>query len=439
MKLLLVLLGLASTHAAAFLLAARAAVGPAGEVAGGRAGEWRVPAKSVARGTSTAEAGRGFARLLDELEHSGLDAEAFQTARLELFQEWIRKDLGGAMDRLLGPLDGKRYKTCADNREIKKALTIAMAEQSRTVWDWIAARRFGTESVGVAKDWLRAMRWSGQSELLEELLPGMPGFCQADAVAALLAEGKPEEMARLRGLVDRYRDVPPAPTMVQDPFGGVAVARGVDTRDRYAARMVQLLMDRNGQPAEFYTQETDPVVLQTFTKYWTQEEIAPLAPAEAVQALLALPEEARGAACRQLLDVAERPYIGEVAELLEAMAGQGMLGGPGGELDAGLVQMAVHGVMIQDGADLSSSFQVLAAIGDPQLRQTALAALARGAMAASVLETAAQVPAGAARDCFIAAAAGDDRYAPEDREKLAAEIGDADLAERVRKRIEKNE
>lgn len=420
------LLLLAGTHGALFLLAR-------GMAMNGAAGQGReeldllqasyLPGKSAIRGGTGPKpaAGTPGTRLLKELEASRISREDFLAARRELFRDWIRRDLRGAMDELLGPESGPRYAGLAI--ELSAELDAEICRQPYAVWDWIASRHYGSEGPAVFDIWSKALMADGQVGVLLECLPRDPHFLDSRLLEGLCDHATPAQLPQVRALMD---------------LKGMLGEGGTNY---YTDRMVD---EVGANPAAFFKMETSPEFRASFTEEWMSTELAYLPLADRMAAVAALPDDVRADAVMLLAYAPCTQGPRAVADMINALEAGGLLGDSSSE-DAGRIAdgaVAAWTVSGKDAeyTDLADSFHALQSIRSEPLRHEALGRLAwrsedpGGAGAESVLlESIGTLPVGPDRDAFLAGAATTNPWlTPETRERLLSAITDPDAAAAAR-------
>lgn len=361
-----------------------------------------------------------FERRLRELEDSQLSAADFSIAKRELFRDWIRHDLQSALD-LFFAMKNERHHAFSP-AELDEELAEAMTMQPRAVWDWIAQRRWGSQTPEVFEKWSRTMIKDGQIDLVLELLPGAPSFTRSKLVESLCPKATPAQLAKLREYL----------TGMGDSSGRQAMLTA------YAARMVEAAGDDS---ATLLATEKDPAVRSQLATEWAKRELRHLPVDQAVPALLEVPAEVREDA---LLELGKSPRTGgfpAAVGVLDSLAAAGLLADPSSPFVGKMIEQTLAAAGDIGWLD-ADSVREIAAISRPDLRHLALETLGRTMVERGprdgLLKSAGAIPAGPDRDAFLAvvidALASEPEFPPDDetaekraelRERLMGELGEA--------------
>lgn len=417
--IMLALLLLAGTHAAVFWLARGS--GGAGD------GELReasyLPAKSVDRGKGPSSSGGGgsFHRLLGELERSGMSRQDFDLARAALVREWIRRDLRSAMELLLDPQAGNRYDDL--RQELEKDLAAQIVRQPREAWDWIAARRFGTNGSVAFDVWSSALMDAGQTDVLLECLSGDWHFASSELVRRLADKVPAAQLPQLRALLAARPDL-----LVRDE-GSLP----------YSKRMAA---EAGSDPMPFLATEKNEALRLAFVHDWAERELKFLPAPAAVEVVGALPDDVSDYA---LLDVvrisASSGGSAALAEMLNAAEAKGLLDDPYGEKAILYVNVGVRELREGSLTTLTDAYRALQGIDDERLRHLVLRRLGgareKNGGAQAYLDFLAAVPAGPDRDAFLRDIATREEMEPGFREQLLAGFSSPEVAaDALRERAE---
>lgn len=415
-----VLLLLAATHSAVFLLA-RGSTGTPGGAGEVRDASYLAPAKSADRGSGGDPlSGSSFARRLRELEESTLSRPDFELARDAHLREWIRRDLRGAMDLLYGTEHRKRYESLA--RSLHAELAAEIARQPRAVWDWLATRRYGSGGSEVFTLWSRALAAAGQTDVLLECAaqPGAPRLMDRDTVSMLCEKIPPGAAAQLAAL--RQWIAPP---------GRSSEVRGPAAD--YARRMAE---DAGANPLPFLASEPDEHMRTIFLEKWEIHALGDLPVAQQAQRLAALPQEYRAAAADAMVHYT-RGDTSAAVELINALDTAGLLGDPAGETARALADSALGWVMEDGSTTTLDSVHALQAIRADPLRRDALRDLGllyNHRAPAPLQDCVDAVPAGPDRDAFLSGVVAHAEMSDEVRAQMLAAIQDPQVAAETRKR-----
>ena len=416
-----VLLLLAATHAAVFLLA-RGSLNTPGGKEDLRVPSYVRPAKASDRGNGgPQDSGRSFTRRLRELEETKLPRHDFELARETLLREWIVRDLRGAMALLYGLEHRQRYKSLAES--LHAELIAEIARQPRAVWDLLASRFFGSGSGKVFDLWSKALVAAGHTDVLLECIgqPGVPRFMDDDTVADLCANIPPGDAAQLAAL--RKWIVPPGSSEIRGPAAD------------YARRMAE---EAGADPLPFLTAEPDEMLRSIFLEKWEMLELGGLPLAQQVQRIASLPQEFRAAAADAMVNH-ERGDTVVAVDLINAMEAAGLMGDPAGETAQDLAKSALDWV-VEDGFTTAlESIQRLQAIRADPLRRQALhdfGSLYSCRAPSPIQDCVAALPAGPERDAFISGVVARADFPPETREEILAAIEDPQIAAEARRDVE---
>lgn len=420
------LLLLAGTHAGVYLLAR--GTGGAGEGNAELRETSYLPAKSADRGrnpSSPGGNGSSFRRLLRGLEQSGMPRADFEQARLALFREWIRRDLRGAMEFLFDPAAGGRYDGL--RLELRAELEAEITREPREVWDWITTRRFGTKSRDAYTLWQDILIRAGQADVLLECVAGDRHFTSEGLVQQLCGRLPAARLAELRVLLDKA--------------GGRNGLEFYRWSQPYAQRMAA---EAGRDPMPFLAAEPDEKIRAQFLKEWADRELRYMPDAEAVAAVVALPEEAdRGAAVRDLLSLrAGSGGPSGFAAMLNALEAQGLLGDPESEEALALCNSALMSTEHGRLTTVPDAYRALQGIRAEPLRHLALRELGdvhQSDGEVPYLECLASFPAGPDRDAFLLGIATSVLTEPAFRKKLLEAISDPLAAAEVRAVVEEEE
>jgi hypothetical protein len=418
-----ILLLLASTHAAVFLLARAITGTPDGAEHPQESSDF-LPTKASNRSTEKDLQGSNgsFTLRLRELEESKLPRRDFELAREALFREWIARDLHGAMVLLYGPEHRQRYESLAE--ALHPELTAEIARQPRAVWDRLAARRFGSGGREVFDLLSKTLAMAGQTDVLLECIdqPGAPRFMDPDTIALLCASIPPGAATQLAAL-RKWIDPPTRSSEVEGPAAD------------YARRMAE---EAGADPLPFLTTEPDEMLRSIFLEKWEQYELGALPVADQVERIAALPKEYHAAAADAMVHHERGDTIAAV-NLINALEAAGLMGDPAGEEAQALAKSALNWVTEDEFTTALDSIQRLQAIRAEPLRRHALrdfGSLYRHRAPSPIDDCIAALPAGPDRDAFISGVVARDDFPQETRTRMLAAIEDPKIAEEARREVE---
>lgn len=417
----LILLLLAATHTAVFLVA-RTGQGSDAEV---REISYLPPAKSPGRATGTTAhpSSTAFTRMLRELEQSGMSRGDFELAREALFREWIRRDLRSVLDLLYGPQTSTRYSHSNLSPTLDDELAKEVARQPREVWGWIASRRYGMEGQEFCQRWLWYLIQSGQTDIAMECLSQDLHFLTQYAIERLSDHVPAAQLPRLRELTARVA-------------GQEEDMDGMSWPEDYARRMaVEAALD----PMPFLATEQSPRLRNAFTREWAGLELHYLPATTAAERVRALPEDVRGAAVLALADQGRPGGLSATAALINAVEAAGLLGDPAGDAARNFASAAISSSLMEPTDRVSDYLRAVQAIRAAPLRYLALEEMGvfcRGDDGESPFECMSVLPPGPDRDAFLRSPATSPTLDPAQREKILAAISDPVLAAELRRQVE---
>ena len=273
------------THALAFI-----AMRPFGDIAKGQPNDQeKVDAQRPAKSIIRHDAADSRMRVLRDLQKAGLSREDFEAARKELFREWIKADLGKAMELLYGPMMRMHFQGLAE--ELAPELREEISRHPRDVWQWIRSGRFGSNRREPLLLWLDIVSRGGQRDVLFEALPETDGEERGRIISELFAGADAAELASLRKAL-------PSPDEITTRVSG-----------SYAARALELAGDDISQALA--TEDIDAFRVALVDR-WSERELALLPPGEKIARIVAVPEDLRAVALGNVLRSSGEAGIGEL-------------------------------------------------------------------------------------------------------------------------------
>lgn len=373
------------------------------------------PAKSAERAPQI----EGHALLLDELVAMKLNRADYLELRRELFRDWIRRDLRGALDMIYGVETHGRFGTLST--ELGAELEQAISDSGRQVWHWIASGRYGSNRRAIYQGWLESLAKKGQADLVLDLLAELPAVYASETVGTLCERATAEQLAKLRDVI------------------GSTVAGPVDaiiSMDPYVERKVVLA---RGHIAAALAGEEDPMYRQELAKEWVKHELGDLAGAEAVAAFLKLPEELQASALPALLEQKHHGGYPAVVEMLDEIGRQNLWEMIPEEERQGLISEALSHPFNRF-RDAGEIYPVLAKIEDPAIRRLTLTA--GGSLSqtntreSECVANLDQIAAGEDRDAFIAGMVSQDIHDLAIYTQMVARVADEDLRKKLLQRLQ---
>lgn len=401
MKRVLLLL-LVASHLAVFVLARR-------QVGSDRAMDHDAkPAAAITMAPAKAgERGEGEAyshqRCLEDLLKSDLSRADFVVARRELFRDWIRRDLIGALAELLAPGAWGRYWRLA--RELEDEVKDQMTQQPRETWAWIIERR---DNDVAYHWWLDAMRSEGEAGLLLELLPEASAKARQQFLFTACKRATKVELGKIRDLLEERI----VPAKEEDPgtqWTNPLFELENDQRwlvENYAERLVELHGD---DMAGLLAAEKDPVIRFAILREWYGMKMAGHAADIAVAELLRLPEEYRKQALQSTMSTSwgRNPGYSGAAGLINELDRRGVLQVFTEQERSEWVQSTVDGLR-EDYTSLERAVRESSTIGREELRHEVLKYVGVGFSTVDSLPAeAAKLPPGPDRDALVAGALDD--------------------------------
>ena len=407
------LLALVATHALVFFIA-----------------RWQTTADTVdpaaiaeaapAKASQRDFAGKSHRLALEDLEKTALSREEFVSLRRELFRDWVKRDLRGAMDMIYGVetngrLGGLQW-------EIRDELKAAIARQADEVWQWIESGGYGSLRAQACNRWIDALAEDRQLEKLTATVLRMSGWESKAAVDAICARGKAEDLLRLRANLaatgEEYRLVPGMGSVVRLP--------------EYLTRMVELTGD--GMP-ELLANESNEDIREYLLEVWAGEHLSKRNPAEALALLSKLPEEMGREGLQEVFWTAcQQGGFTTLVDLLEVSVPHGLWQGLEADEQENLTANAVsdaHQTYVQP-AEMCRELQ---RISDPAIRRQVFEEAGKEIdpvrFQSEVLEAVAGMAAGADRDAFIMGMLSDCNSDEAVFGDLAGQLGDETLREEI--------
>jgi len=413
---------LVMTHLAAYFMAGAM---HGGESTVARGASLEAARMASAKASERAPQEAGHAALLRELSASTkhLSRREYLALRRELFRDWIRRDLRGAMDMIYGVEGWGRFGDLST--ELGDELERAIAERGREVWHWMDSGRYGSIRSAAYYKWIQALGKHGQQavaiELLDELQRELPDDLLSETIATLAVRAKAEDLAALRKAWE---------TLPEDH----------DERRKRAsydaARQVQLA---KGNLDTLLAHESDPMMRQELAKSWAKQELDELAGAPAVEAFAKLPVELRPEALKALLTSKHHGGFPMAVEMINEIGRQNLWGDIPEDERQRLSEQAVFNY-VGFGLIGDDMFAELAKLEDPGLRHYALMqstgySLLMSHSEDASLETLDRLPAGEVRDSVIAGLVEDD-LENAFFQQLVDRVADEKMREELMKRLE---
>ncbi len=258
-------------------------------------------AKSEAR----LEKSTNYRQLLAELPGSKLDWLDYETARKELFREWIQHDLHGAMDMLYGPETRALNEDLA--KDLEEDLRAEILRQPLAVWQWLQEGRYGSGRPEVYGLWMQALILGGESKLALHLMAEGPKINLTGSLDQIFREGNADLIAVARGFF-----------MGLDPK---TQRQSYDQVNGYAARKLDLA---HGDVAGCLRDESEAQLREGIAGAWVKRELRFLPADEAAAKLKTLPADVRAAAVEWLVGSERHGGYDGMVELLAAIDREGL-------------------------------------------------------------------------------------------------------------------
>ena len=355
-----------------------------------RAPDHAAPAASAGQGTTgAAKAGNRSAseravrlRMLDELLARDLPEAELEKACSLLWRDWIKHDLGSAMDLFYSPLSPGRYRSLLSESELDEE----MSRQAPAVWQWIRSGRFGSNRASVTDRWIDALKhYDGPREsIAQAVIEGIPKE-QRDAMYSFCRNANAQELVQAREwLSGAVKD--------HDSWDWLA--------SRYAERKVELAA---GNVDLVFAAELDPRVRESLCSEWLEREAKGLPPEELALHIGKLPPDLIAAAMERLHEMGSREEMPELVAMVNAAHESSLWDSLGDQQSQEILDDWVRS-LCNEYIDPLESFTHLAGISDPGLRARALASLGSRAIyewkgGVSYFDS---IPDGPDRDSFLA-------------------------------------
>ncbi len=368
------------SHLVVFALARRAGEGAA---MAGAAEPAEVLGMAPAKVGEREEHGLSYRRCLEDLVKSDLSRADFVSARRELFRDWLKRDPAGAIAELFPPENWRRYWRMG--RELEAEIEEGMARQPREVWEWIKTHPGGD---GASQWWVKAIEAHGDTGLALDLLPDAPAFATRGLMWAACKRATPEQLATIRGLLERHE--------IPDRDGSMA--------DIYADRLAELAGEDLGTAL---AAESDPGIREQMLGHWAADEMVEQPAAIAVGELLRLPEQHRKEAIQQLAHWSERGGYAHVAGLIDELDRHSLFDSFSSEERAEWLENKIRG-MREDYISLERALRDISVIQRDPLRREVMKQLGADYQKMDGFQAkAAALPPGPDRDALVAGAMED--------------------------------